>query len=398
MDKTLRISRTLRGSLLITGTSIGAGMLGIPMVTAGAGFGFAALLSVLVWAFMALTGLLLLEAALSLKDGANFISISRKYLGRWGSYVTAFLFIFLYFFLMIAYIAGGGPLLGGILLGSFGISLSYTTLLCIFVTIFAAIVAIGPKSIDYVNLFLSILMGFLFVGLFAVQAPSIDASRLVEINLPKGLFALPVLFSAFGFHNIIPSLVTYMKRDVWALRSSILVGTAIPLVVYLAWQWLIIGSVPPSVMQEVSQGSQSILAYLAAITNQPIVLALGLGFAFTAITTSVLGVAFSLVDFLSDGLRVWAKGVNRLALVAITFIPPLIGAIVKPEIFAQALGVAGGVGEALINGLVPIAIVYAMAKRKIPLTIEGIGKNRLLVVLSAFALIVMGVEVLNVWM
>ena len=56
--------------------------------------------------------------------------------------------------------------------------------------------------------------------------------------------ALPVAFAAFGYQGIIPTLVHYMNYDVKKLRKAILIGSAIPLITYMIWQWLILGIVP----------------------------------------------------------------------------------------------------------------------------------------------------------
>ena len=49
---------------MVFGTTVGAGMLGIPSLMAGVNFGSACYVTALVWVFMAVTGPLLLEVAL----------------------------------------------------------------------------------------------------------------------------------------------------------------------------------------------------------------------------------------------------------------------------------------------------------------------------------------------
>src|SRR5438128_2746246 len=96
----------LRGSiLLIAGCSIGAGMLGIPVVTGAAGFIPTTLLFVLTWAFMALSGIVLTELVLSYKEpGINILSLARDSLGRIGVLVASLTFMFLFYAIMTAYI------------------------------------------------------------------------------------------------------------------------------------------------------------------------------------------------------------------------------------------------------------------------------------------------------
>jgi tyrosine-specific transport protein len=400
VQKKNQISLMIRGSLLIAGTAVGAGMLGIPLVTARAGFLSAFVVTLLVWIFMTLTGFLLLEVTLTLPSGANFISITRKYLGKWGGVLAAILFIFLYYFLMIAYVAAGGPLLKEMLLYSH-IKLSFISgeiFFILFSTIFGVIVAIGPRSIDRVNYVLSILLGAVFLALFWVQFEAIEPSRLEESDFSKGLFAIPVLFSAFGFHNIIPSLVTYFEREKKVLRGAIFIGTTIPLLLYLLWQLLVIGSVPSEDIVKVLDSGKSVISYLADISANRNVLLLGELFAFLAIITSVLGVSFSLVDFLGDGLGIRAKGKRRVILTFLTFFPPTVAAMIRPEIFNQALGIAGGLGESLINGLIPIALYHVMEKKLFPDSyVQSMWKKAMLLLLTVSAFFVIGIEIVDLY-
>ena len=54
---------------------------------------------------------------------------------------------------------------------------------------------------------------------------------------------IPAVIISFGFHNLIPSLTTYFgqpKPLIW----TIVIGSAIPLVIYFLWEWIILGIVP----------------------------------------------------------------------------------------------------------------------------------------------------------
>jgi tyrosine-specific transport protein len=62
-----------------------------------------------------------------------------------------------------------------------------------------------------------------------------------------------------------------------------------------------------------------------------------------------------MVDFIADGLG----KMKRIVPICLTFLPPLIIAIIKPTLFDQALGVAGGFGEAFLNGLLPVLLVWS---------------------------------------
>jgi len=390
MEKVIDSFKTIRAAFLIAGTTIGAGMLGIPLVTAGFGFFPAFLITICVWGFMLLTGLLLLEAALHLPEGGNFLSLSKRYLGSSGQVVTGILFIFLYYFLMIAYFAVGSSLLGSL----FFKNLPHGMTIFLFGLFFFLIVARGPYWIDRVNFILTIAMGILWIVLMTTGIKDVSIGQLSEYKFSGLLGATPILFSAFGYHNIIPSLVTHLNKDVKSLRTAVITGTLIPLVVYVLWQMFIIGVIPIEVIEETKNAGLPITSALHSITNMPWISLLGQGFALIAIVTSVLGVSFSLVDFLADGLQMKRIGKSRVFLTCITFFPPCVCAYFNPDIFKIALGIAGGIGEGLINGIIPVALVWSVRylyKDQSSYTVFG-GKP-LLYLLLFIAIVVIGTEV-----
>ena len=342
----------IRAAFLIAGTTIGAGMLGIPLITAACGFYPALLMTFGVWAFMLLTGLLLLEVSLNMPEGASFLSLASRYMGTFGVAITGGLFVFLYYSLMVAYVAAGGLLLGNFL----GINANIAPL--IFCLIFGCIVAKGPKSIDKVNFFMTVLMGAIWIALFTLGVKSVEPSRFHMKGISTMMVMMPVLFSSFGYHNIIPSLTTYLKKDKAALRSSIILGTTIPLVVYSLWQWLIIGAVSPELLSLAYEKGLPVTVLLKEATGSSLIMSVGNLFAFFAISTSVLGVSFSLVDFLADGFKAKKTKMVRIALTFSTFFPALFFTWLNAEIFEKSLGIAGGFGEACINGMIPVAFVF----------------------------------------
>ncbi|KYE91707.1 hypothetical protein AF383_24440, partial [Salmonella enterica subsp. enterica serovar Typhimurium] len=50
------------------------------------------------------------------------------------------------------------------------------------------------------------------------------------------LSALPGIFTSFGFHGSVPSIVSNMNGNIRRLRRVLMTGRAIPLVAYILWQ------------------------------------------------------------------------------------------------------------------------------------------------------------------
>lgn len=394
--KTQSIYRVISGTFLIAGTMIGAGMLGIPLVTGVSGFVPGIISTLIVWFFMYCTGLLFLEATLWMPDGSNVLSIAGRFFGKGGRYFSGGMFVFLYYCLMIAYFAAGAPLLAEAVRGV-GIPLAGWEMFALFGVVFGMIVAIGPKSIDRVNIIMSVAMVGAWLILIGSGGGDVELPRLKFTKWPAMVLAMPVLFSAFGFHNVIPSLCTYLKRDKKALRFAVFWGSVLPLVVYLIWQWLIIGAIPQEVIAKTLADGTPITAAFSAVTGEGFFDQVGRFFAFFAIVTSTLGVAFSMVDFLGDGLKIKERrGWKRMGLTLLTFVPPFIFATLNPQIFTTALGVAGGFGEAFLNGLLPIGLLWAGKYTwKLKADVNWLENKGVLTLLALYALFVVILEVIH---
>ena len=395
MNMRLNILMVVSGTMLIIGTTIGAGILGIPLLTARAGFWPAVCITVIVWGFMVCTGLLYLESTLWMHQDANILSMTKRFLGRWGRLISGIVYLFLYYCLMVAYFAVGAPIFGQFLQVVSGIPLGQLASCIAFGLMFGGVVAFGLKIIDRVNYVLVIGKFIAFAALIGAGMGEIQSTRLASQDWSKLLFAAPVLFSAFGYHNVIPSLTNYFDRNVRVLRLSIWLGTGIPLAIYIVWQWLIIGAVPPGAIQTALGQGLPATAALESLTGMTWIIQAGRYFAFFAVITSMLGVAFSMVDFIGDGLNMKRTGSSRYFLTFLTFLPPFLLSVWDPTIFVTAIGFAGGFGEAFLNGILPIALVWVgrywhklEGEHQLP------GNRWLLGILFAFSILVMIIQVI----
>lgn len=386
--------RLFGATLLVAGTSIGAGMLALPIVTAEGGFFPALSIFFLSWLFMTSTGLLLLEIALRLPPDANLISMASIYLGKGGKYLTWVLYLFLFYCLSVAYIAGGGALLRGWV----GFEVPPWIASLFFLLVLAPVVYRGAKQVDNLNRFLMIgllasYFAFVFFGAFSLNLKNFERG-----NFGKALFALPVIFTSFSYQGVIPSLTAYLRRDAKELRQAIVGGTTIAFFIYVIWNCLILGMIPLEgkegllAAKHLGQTAVFPLSYHAKNSFIPLI---GQGFAFFAIATSFLGVTLGLFDCLADGLKMPKKGGRKLFLALLTFLPPSLIAFTKPAIFISALTLAGGIGCALLLGFFPIAMAWVSRYRKKedPLGIQFFGGKVALVLLFAFLLAELAIEI-----
>lgn len=342
------------GSLLIAGTSIGVGMLALPVATGAGGFLPSALIYFLCWLFMIATALLLVEVSLSMPKDTSFISMADKLLGPVGKKIFWATYLFLFITVMIAHIVGGGSVLGEI----FGSGLPKMLWTIIYAAAIAPIVYLGTHAVDRINI---VLLGGTLLSYFAFIALSysyVDFSLLSHADWGMTWIAVPILFTAFTFQVIIPTLMTYMERNARKIRIAIFVGSSIPLVVYLIWEFLILGIIPPDALAQSAKEGSNAVEPLKYFIKSASLTSIGKAFAFFALTMSFVPLALAFFDFLADGLKMKKKGKDKTILVAAIFSLPLIVALIYPTIFLTALGYAGGISCAFLFGLMPPLLAW----------------------------------------
>jgi tyrosine-specific transport protein len=346
-----------KGALLVAGTSIGGGMLALPVATSLGGFLPSLLIYFLCWLFMASTGLLFLEVSTWIKEESNIISMAQMTLGRPGKWFAWIVYLFLFYCLTLAYVVGCGNLVSQLFPEM--ISERFGSLL--FVLIFAPFVYAGPHIVGRLNVLLMLGLGISYAAFVVMGAPHLNIDHLRYRDWSLAALGLPIAFTAFAYQGIIPTLNHYMNQDVRKVRLAILIGSFIPLVAYVIWQGLIQGIVPtfgPGGLVETLEQGGTAVAPLKNFLNTSSVYVLGQFFAFFALVTSFFGVTLGLLDFLADGLQVKKTAFNKLGLCLLIFLPPLAVSLYHPHIFLDVLDYAGGYGCALLLGLLPILMVW----------------------------------------
>jgi len=377
-----------KAMLLVAGTSIGGGMLAMPVITAQAGFAPSLVVYATCWLFMACTGLLFLEVVSWLHREANIVSMASRTLGKAGEIFAWLLYLLLFYCLTLAYVVGGGNFFADVFFVP-----SWIGGLA-FVTVFGSAVYLGPKWVGRINAWLVLGLALSYAGFVVLGLPYIQLERLTESDWAWAPNALPIAFTSFAYQGSVPTIAHYLSYDIKKTRLAILVGSFIAVITYTIWQGLILGIVPEAALQETLAQGQSAVHPLRQSIGNPAVFLMGQFFAFFALTTSFLGVTIGLSDFLADGLKIKKTPKGRFALCALIFVPPLILADLNPTIFLEALNFAGGYGCALLLGVLPIAMVWVgryWQKRKGEQVLPG-GRF-LLLLLMLFALFELAVEI-----
>ena len=351
----------LGGTLLLTGSVTGAGMLGLPIMSGLAGFFPSIICFFFAWAFMSLTGLLLVEVNGWFSNRVNLITMVGRTLGKKGKAVCWTLYLFLFYSLLLAYIAGMGGLTTKILGEYFNIAFPTWAASLIFVLVFGWIIYLGTRPVDLWN---RVMMGgkiAAFLCLVFLGAQHIQPALLKRSEPQFLLYSIPILVIAFGFHNLIPSLTNYFHNDVKKVRFSIIFGGLLALILYLIWDLIVLGIVPlqgeSGILASLKNGNEAVQS-LVGVLGSSAVSTFASILAFFAFLTSFLAQSLSLSHFLADGLKVDYKTKKEGWLVILALFPPLLFAILYPNIFLKALNFAGGICAVILFGILPVLMVW----------------------------------------
>ncbi|MCD9546902.1 tyrosine transporter TyrP [Photobacterium carnosum] len=358
----MSLNKTFGSMLIIAGTTIGAGMLALPLASAGLGFTTATIIMVGIWALMTYTALLMLEIHQHADPSATLNTLALELLGRKGQTIATLAMFFLFYALCAAYIAGGGSQLSERISTWTGTTIAPQVGAVVFTLIIASVVSIGTHSVDIVNRILFTAKVIALALMLGLLLPHIQRQHLVNMPIEKGLIlsALPVIFTSFGFHGSIPSIVRYIGIDIKVLKKIMIFGSALPLVVYILWQLASQGIMSqPQLMANSTLGA--FIGSLSQLLHNPMVGQSVSIFADLALATSFLGVSLGLFDFLADTLNRGNHLTGRGQTALITFLPPLAFAIFYPQGFIIALGYAA-ISLVILAIFLPVAMVSAQRK------------------------------------
>ncbi|MBN6710023.1 tyrosine transporter [Haemophilus haemoglobinophilus] len=387
-------NKILGSALMIAGTTIGAGMLAMPLTSAGMGFSMTLVLLAGLWLLLTYTGLLFMEVYQTAKaKDVGVATLAEQYFGLTGRFLATISLLVLLYALLAAYITGGGSLLSGLLPTSIGDE--HQTLqiaILLFTLILGAFVVIGIKGVDGLTrvLFIGKIIGFIAVLLMMLPKAKLENLGAVPLDNLLVISAIPIFFTSFGFHVIMGSINNYLDADIRKIRLSIIIGTLIPLTAYLLWQLATHGVLSQNQFVSLLKQDPTLNGLVNAtsqITGSNFLGEVVRLFSSLALITSFLGVAMGIFEGVGDLLKRINLPTNRLVLAPLTFIPPLAFALFYPNGFIAALGYAG-ILFAFYGLLLPVALAWKARQLHPNLPYRVAGGNLALVIAFVMGIVI----------
>lgn len=372
---------------LVAGTSIGAGILALPIILAKFGLIYGSVLMLSTWGICYLSALLNLELNLRAGRGLPLGALGMHFSGAKANVIGSSSLLLLCYALVCAYIYGGTSTLMSVE----GLPLTFTQTACAFTVCIGLVVLWPVAKIDQVNrvLFISLIVAVLTILLILLgyldftNLPMSFSEKLPLFNYNS---AIPVVLTAFGFQVIFHTLVNYTEKDSVMLKRAFFWGSLFPAIVYIIWTTVVCSLIyhhnPQLFAKMVLQGIEvgEMVQELSSISHLPIISSLIWLISFLAVAKSMICVSLGLIDALKIKYKVLA---NHTTAVLCVLIPALGVAILVPNAFIKALAFAGAI-LAFMAILLPLYLLGCANAREQQTCYYPIVRRPIILVLLAF--------------
>lgn len=359
---------------LVAGTTVGAGILALPAKTLAAGFWPSTGALFLAWVYMASSGILIAEVNVNTLCGLgrNSVSISSmasETLGDNAARLSGAAYVFIHYALLVAYILQGGSIMGELLhIPAPGGAVAFAAALG------GAMLIGSVQQVESVNSALVVGVVGTFAALLFSGVPLMQPELLAHATPAEVLPSVPVLVLSLVFHNVVPTICYGLGCDLVKIRKAIVLGSLLPLLMFVAWDGVILGSTP---FDAAAGAAGEIFDPLLALRNSGGAFAeLVRSFSLLAVVTSFVGFTFGLSDYWADLLG-WdapdavdsedeaevSQAIERplqqkAALYSLSLVPPLAVACWDPSLFFTAIDNAGAFGILTLFGIVPALMAW----------------------------------------
>ena len=362
----------LGNTALIVGTTVGAGIIGLPAVTLPSGIIPSTIAIIFVWFYTLISGLIIAEVTLNIMrvEGIphlGLLAIVEKILGKVGARIAGVAYLFNHYALLVAYMTKGGEVLTTTVNQVWKLEniLPHWAGTVSFSLIFGSMIYWGKNNfIEKLNEIFTIILLMAFVGLLLLGGSQIQSSQFLVQNWTAIGGSLAVIYVAMFYHSVIPLVVTQLEGDIPKIRQSIIIGSVIPLLMFLAWNAVILGCVTPDIVQ-LNPGHERIFDPLKILrtgaSGEWFAMLLSI-FSEFAIVTSFIGITYGLTDFFKDISLITKSEIFRLPLYSLVLLPPLSLGTFNPSIFFQALEYAGTFSISILAGIMPALMSWKQSQ------------------------------------
>lgn len=338
--KTATLSQAV---FMITGMTIGAGILGLPFAVAQVGLGVGLIYIVVLGLIMLALNLMIGEVALQTKTNLQLPGFAGKYLGKWAKLILSITILSSSFGVLLAYMIGEGVALTAIFGGS---PLGWSV---IFWSVGNLFIWSGLERISRAEKILSLSVMTIITLLSLFLLPHFNTAELLVFHGQNWLFPIGVILFALHASPAVGEAHALLAGNSSKFRQALLIGTLIPIGIYLLFTTAVVGLSGQNTTEIATVG-------LGAIFGPRVGLVANI-FAILAMCTGFMGLGTALKETL-----VWDHRVPSWFATFLVAAVPLFLFLFGLRSFISILDVVGGLFIG-IEALIMVA-VYVVARRR----------------------------------
>lgn len=357
------MKKLLLSSFLVAGAAIGSGVLALPILAAGPWLINTMIFITITFVVAYIIALISIDIYARYDNhDVNAATLAVDYFGKKGYTFTTIMNVLSMGALAAAYVNAGGDLLVKTVLPILGISMNPQVGMVIFFIVFMPAFVVGISLISRLN-------GIIFTVKFVCLIGGI----ILGINLikpeifqfvPSGVKYLgagaSTMFCIWYMHCVIPLVMKVNDWDVKKSRQAVFIGMTMPALAYFGWMLLIFSLVSRQDFLHL-ETIGDIMRFALTKPGVPKLISTLVGiFASITVLTAFLSIGFSLVAFVIDALKWQDNPKNRLIATLISFVIPVIIALMFPKAFVVIYQQSNMFQIA--SALIPVAAAYKYNK------------------------------------
>ncbi|MGC9309779.1 MAG: aromatic amino acid transport family protein, partial [Candidatus Nanoarchaeia archaeon] len=228
--------KLIAGAFTLSGTIIGAGILGLPYVFSQAGFLAGLFWLIFLGIIFIYINLCLGEVSLRTNQIHQIPGLAKKYLGKKGYILMIIAMLFSSYSALIAYLIGEGQSLSQLMTGTLAHAFLFSLIFWFILTLLLREGLRGLKKIETWGVFAIILIiGIIFVKFLpSIQQVNLNYSIPSNFFLPFGV----VMFALLGF-TAVPEIRRELGQE--GMKKAILLGSIIPIILYILFSLIVVG-------------------------------------------------------------------------------------------------------------------------------------------------------------
>lgn len=320
---------------MITGMTIGAGVLGIPYVVSRVGLLIGLAYIALLGAIILLLNLLIGEIIVRTQDSFQLPGLAGKYLGPWAKVLMSVMVVIGGLGALLAYIIGEGESLANLFGGT------PESWAVIFWSIGSFSVWRGLQTVKILEKILSIIVLSIIIGLSFGILPQINIQNFYYYNVDNLFLPFGVILFALQASPAIAEAHALLPQDPKKFKKALIIGTLIPILAYMLFAVATVGVLGLSTTPLVSTAlGDKFGMWIKFLINTFAIFAMGSGF---------LGLGLAMKQTL-----IWDWKLSPFLSVILVITAPLTFYLVGWHDFLKVIGLIGGV----LLGLEALMLVF----------------------------------------